>query len=219
MGDVNDPESRYVSPLRAQQAANTRRAVLTAAHELFIAQGYGATTIDQIAAAAGVSKPTVFTAVGNKRTLLSVVRNVAIAGDDQPVSVGERSNAEEIFAEPDPYRAVTLLARFITDMASRYAEIDQVLRGAASSGEAGLLELWETSERQRLEGARLWVTTLARKGQLREDLDLDTAIDLMWLHMAVDLYYRLVHVRGWTRDRYENWLADNIARLLAPVTP
>jgi AcrR family transcriptional regulator len=40
--------------------------VLGAATELFITHGYRATTIEQIAARAGVCRPTVFTAVGNK---------------------------------------------------------------------------------------------------------------------------------------------------------
>ena len=64
----------YSSPLRQGQAQATRRAVLQAAHELFIAQGYGATTVEQIAQRAGVSKPTVFSAVGNKQQLLRAVR-------------------------------------------------------------------------------------------------------------------------------------------------
>ena len=102
---------RYSSPLRTEQAQASRAAVLAAARELFVEQGYGGTTIDQVAARAGVSKPTVFTAVGNKATLLKVVRDVAMAGDDQP-----RTVTSEAFAEPEyrtrnswrsePYRSV-----------------------------------------------------------------------------------------------------------------
>ena len=49
MDEVKGSERTYTSPLRAQQAATTRQAVLDVARELFIAQGYGATTVDQIA--------------------------------------------------------------------------------------------------------------------------------------------------------------------------
>jgi AcrR family transcriptional regulator len=75
---------RYNSPLRLQQAAASRAAVLRAARELFLDQGYGATTIGQIAARAGASKPTVSTAVGNKQRLLKTVRDVAMAGTTTP---------------------------------------------------------------------------------------------------------------------------------------
>jgi AcrR family transcriptional regulator len=216
MAEVKASERGYSSPLRAQQAATTRRAVLEAARELFIAQGYGATTIDQIAARAGVSKPTVFTAVGNKQTLLSTVRDVAMAGDDEKGAVIERPLAQRIRAEPDQRRAVELLAELFTGIGSRYAEIDAVLRGAAHSGEPGLRELWETSEQQRLVGARLWVTTLAEKGTLRTGLDVDTAVDLLWLYMAPDLFYRLVHGRGWSQERFQSWMTDTLYRLLLP---
>src|SRR3954451_11555272 len=117
MADVKASERTYSSPLRAQQADATRRAVLAAARELFTAQGYGATTIDQIAARAGVSKPTVFSAVGNKQTVLSAVRDVAMAGDDEKLSMVERPLAEQIRQEPDPHRAVELLAGLFTRIA------------------------------------------------------------------------------------------------------
>jgi TetR/AcrR family transcriptional regulator, regulator of autoinduction and epiphytic fitness len=206
--------STYSSPLRAQQAAATRQAVLAAARRLFIAQGYGATTIEQIAAEAGVSKPTVFTAVGSKQTVLSAVRDVAMAGDDEKVPVAERPLAQLVRGEPDPYRAVELLAELFTGIGGRYAEIDAVLRGAAHSGDLELRRLWETSEDQRLLGARMWVTTLAEKGPLR--LDVDSAVDVLWLYMAPDQYHRLVHVRGWSAERFRTWMSDTLCRILLP---
>src|SRR5689334_4160885 len=106
--------------MRAQQAAGTRAAVLAAAHELFVEQGYGATTVDQIAARAGVSKPTVFSAVGNKQTVLSAVRDVAMAGDDEQVAVSDRPAADRIRAEPDQRRTVELLAALFTEINGRY---------------------------------------------------------------------------------------------------
>ena len=215
MDDVKG-ERTYSSPLRASQAAATRRAVLDAARELFIQQGYGATTVDQIAARAGVSKPTVFTAVGNKQTVLSAVRDVAMAGDDEAIAVGQRPLAQEIFAESDQHRAVELLAELMTGIDRRYSEIDHVLRGAASSGEPGLRELWETSETQRLTGARLWANALSSKGALRKGVDVDAAVDVLWLYMAPDHYYRLVHRRGWTTERFEQWLVDTLRQQLLP---
>ena len=50
----------YTSQLRADQAIQTRRRIVDAAAELFAERGYAATTIDAVAAAAGVSRKTVF---------------------------------------------------------------------------------------------------------------------------------------------------------------
>src|SRR6478752_4263431 len=105
MDEVNPPR-RYSSPLREQQAATTRLAVLDAARALFVERGYGATTIEQVAATAGVSKPTVFTAVGNKQALLRAVRDVAIAGDDDQVPITGRPAAAAIGDEPDQGLAI-----------------------------------------------------------------------------------------------------------------
>jgi len=60
----------YESRLRAGQARATRLALLEAAGHLFARQGYVATSIEQIADAAGVSRATVFTSVGGKPVLL-----------------------------------------------------------------------------------------------------------------------------------------------------
>ncbi len=193
--------------------------MLEAARELFIAQGYGATTVDQIAQRAGVSKPTVFSAVGNKQMVLRAVRHLAIAGDDEPVPVARRPTADRIRAEPDPRRAVDLLAQHLTGVASRYAEINEVLHAAAGGGEHDLRELWETEEDQRLTGARAWVEVLTSKGPQRPGPSDGGAVDVMWLLMSPDNYYRLVHRRRWTKQKYQRWLAASITQLLFAEHP
>src|SRR5215470_8762339 len=209
----------YSSPLRQQQASATRRAVLDAARELFISQGYGATTIEQIAQRAGVSKPTVFTAVGSKQMVLRAVRDRAIAGDDEPIPVARRPATDQIRAEPDQRRAVQLLARHLAGVASRYAQINEVLHAAADGGEEDLRELWQTEEDQRLTGARFWVEALTSKGPLRPGLTRGDAADVMWLLMSPDNYYRLVHRRRWTTRKYQRWLTATIIQLLLADHP
>ena len=167
MPDVKPARRDYSSALRERQAAATRQAVLDAARDLFLAQGYGATTIDQVAARAGVSKPTVFTAVGNKQALLAAVRDVALAGDDLPVAVADRAPYQAVVAEPDPYQAIVLMAAHLAELWSRYAGIREVLRGAAASGEPALRDMWDTSQQQRLTAARSFIATLTGKGPLR----------------------------------------------------
>lgn len=219
MTDVNDDRRVYSSPLRRRQADDTRAAVLRAARELFLAQGYGATTVDQVAARAGVSKPTVFSAVGNKQTLLKVVRDVAMAGDDEPVSVSDRPAAETVHAEPDQDRAIELSAAAIMDISRRYAAIDRVLYGAAAAGEDGLRALWKTSEEQRMVGARHWMVTLVGKRPPPEGFDLDSAVEQLWLLMAAEPYLRLIDGLGWSHERVEVWFAARLRDLLRRPDP
>src|SRR5215472_734490 len=91
----------YSSELRAAQARATRRAIVDAAARLFAGQGYGATTVDAIAAAAGVSRKTVFASVGGKAAALKLAIDWAIVGDDEPVPLLGRPHIQAGHAAPD----------------------------------------------------------------------------------------------------------------------
>jgi AcrR family transcriptional regulator len=64
--------------------------ILDAALKLFTEQGYVATSVSEIAAAAGVAPKTVYAASGTKRGVLMALRTRLVRGDDDPVPVAER---------------------------------------------------------------------------------------------------------------------------------
>ncbi|MGI8522356.1 MAG: TetR/AcrR family transcriptional regulator [Nocardioides sp.] len=189
----------YRSPLRAQQSAQSRRAVLSAAGDLFLSQGYAATTVEQIAQRAGVSKPTVFNAVGNKAQVLKTVRDVVMAGDDDPVPVTARRSVSAIAEAPDIDAAIREAARHLGAVARRYHGIHEVLRGAAQV-DPEMAELWATAERERHVGAGHLLARLCHHA--RPVVTRARAQDQLWLLMAPDQYTRLVVDRGWTQRSY-----------------
>ena len=215
MADVNPETRRYSSPLRRDAASRTRQAVLGAARELFVAQGYTATTVEQIAARAGVAKPTVFTAAGSKHAILKQLRDIALAGDDEPVPVAQRSWYQQALAEPNPRHALRRYARNATAMHRRSADIHEVLRAAATA-EQELLQLWRASENERRGGATIVVDALLRKSTLKAGLDRAAAIDIVWILTASDIFWRLVRTRRWSHTQYANWLADTLCDQLLP---
>src|SRR5260221_6295713 len=79
------PPRRAATQARGEQARRTRRAIVTAAHDLFLAQGYAATTIDGIAEAAHVSRRTVFNSVGGKVALLKLALDWPLSGTTNPL--------------------------------------------------------------------------------------------------------------------------------------
>jgi AcrR family transcriptional regulator len=208
MTDVN--RRSYSSPLRAEQGAASRAAVLAAAHRLFVARGYGATTIEQIAAEAGVSKPTVFTAVGNKVEVFKLVRDIAMAGDDADRTVTDRPSVSAIGEAADLADAIDAAALHLLRTNARYRTLDGVLRGASGT-DAAMRDLMETAEAQRHIGAGHLLDRLCVHGALR--VGHARAQDRLWLLMAPDNYARLVDARGWTQDEYRDWLIAAITEL------
>jgi AcrR family transcriptional regulator len=212
-GTVNP--RRYESALRREQAAATRARIVRAAAELFAAQGYTQTSIEQIAARAGVARPTVYTAFTGKPALLTQALDLLLAGDDAPVPVRERPWFQELLNQRDPRRLLEIEARNDRMINGRVAALHEALRNASATDD-DIAELYATIKQQRRIGARTAAETLAALGPLRDDLDLDTATDILWLLKDPALYTALVGDRGWPPERYQAWLARTMQASLLP---
>jgi AcrR family transcriptional regulator len=202
-----------VSRLRASQASATRRLIVDAAAQLFVEQGFGRTTIDAIAARAGVGRNTVFTSVGGKVELLKLALDWATVGDDEPVPLSQRPEIQQLAAETDPDTIITAWVGITTGISARLAALSAVLPEAAGVDDQARA-LWQTSQNQRIFGARAFVDHLANHHGLRSDLTTTEAADLVWLHSDPAMFRRLVLERGWTPTRFTIWLQETITQQL-----
>jgi len=123
----------YRSELRAAQAQQTRRSIVAAATRLFVGAGYGATTIDAVADAAGVSRKTVFTAVGGKLDLLKLALDWAVAGDDQAVALSDRAAIRRWMDQADPRQVLDGLAGMLAEIGARVGALYGALRWQPAS--------------------------------------------------------------------------------------
>ena len=98
----------YSSARRQAQARETRQSILDAALQLFVASGYAATSVQAIAERAGVAVQTVYAVFGTKRELLRQLIEATITGDDEPLPITERPEAQSVAAEPDARRRASL---------------------------------------------------------------------------------------------------------------
>jgi AcrR family transcriptional regulator len=214
---MSEPVKRdYRSGLRAAQAADTRRLIVSAAARLFVEDGYGATTIDAVADAAGVSRKTVFTGVGGKVDLLKTALDWAVAGDDEPIALADRPALRELLALDDPVALLTAWVRVMVDIDVRVAGLFLALEVAADGDDAarGLLD---ESRAQRLDGARTVVKRLTALDALTDAVSRTDAVDLAWLATDPVLFDRIVRIRGWSVGTYETWLARTLtSQLLKP---
>ena len=205
----------YDSTRRQEQAKQTRRAILRAAHDLFVEQGYGRTTIADIARAAGVSAETIYAAFKNKPTLLHRVWDVTVGGDDEDVVFHERPEVQAIRAEPDLAKRLRMQAPWSTATARRMTPLARAVQGAAASEPAAAQMLAEM-ERQRYEGLGVMAREAAATGQLR--VSEQECRDVMWSMTDGHLWHQLVIERGWSDARFAEWLGELwVAMLVEPA--
>lgn len=202
---TSPPKRQYNSARRRQQATDTRLRIIRAAHDLFVGQGYGRTTIAQIAQTAGVAVETVYAAFGSKPKLLHEVWDVTVGGDTDDVPVHERAEVLAVRAEPDLARRLRRLAVFNTAVSRRTAPIMVALRGAAASDRAAADMLTEI-DRQRLEAMSLHAREAAATGRLA--VTEAECRDILWSTTDGALWHRLVAGRDWADSRYAAFLGD-----------
>ncbi|WP_107654997.1 TetR/AcrR family transcriptional regulator [Nocardia suismassiliense] len=213
--DVKGSRS-YRSTKRADQAAATRAEIVTAAHRLFVAQGYVRTTLADVAEAAGVAVPTVKLVFGNKRSLLLAAWDRAVKSGPDPRPVAEQEWFQDILAAPDAHEHLRRQAMHSRKVKERIAPLVEAIRAAAAS-DAEIETLWTTMQSEFHDNQRETIRALQRKGQLREGLTEDSATDLLYTLNHPTLYHMLVVQLGWPGEQYTRWLADTlIEQLLAP---
>ncbi|MDT5080521.1 MAG: hypothetical protein QOJ80_5158 [Mycobacterium sp.] len=203
----------YHSALRASQADDTRRTIVSEAMRLFVAEGYGATTIDAVAKAAGVSRKTVFTAVGGKVDLLKTALDWAVAGDDRRVALVDRPRVRAVLELTDPSEMLVQWAQLISELDQRVAGVFKALEVAAET-DADARRLLEQSQQQRLDGAREVIKRLATLGALTPAMSRADAADVVWLATDPVLFDRLVRMRGWSVKRFGAWLGRTLTTQL-----
>lgn len=210
---------RYNSAGRQARAAELRRTVVAAAHDLFVADGYAGTTIAGVAAAAGVSAPTVYSGFGSKAALLKACIDVALAGDDTPVSVADRPLAQWVYDVEDPAELLRRYAVMMGTLAAQAGPIYDVLVRAADA-EPELAALLDDFERQRLRASTMVAQAVADRGGLPPGRTVAEARDTVWVLNAPELYVTLTRKRRWSTRQYVTWAANTLVRLVIdPADP
>ena len=203
----------YDTSGRREQAQARRRAVVVAARALFEGDGFRPTTIAAVAERAGVSAESIYKGFGTKAALAKAVFDLVVAGDDEPVPVWRRSEADAIRVEPDVRRKIVMYTRGLAARQQRSAKVQILIRDGAHTDES-LAALWQQLLAERLTGMTMLGRHLIESGQLREGIELDEVRDVLWTYTAVELYELLVVERGWPLDRYADWIGRAVTAAL-----
>lgn len=187
--------------------------MLHAARDLFVTEGYAATTMEQIARDAEVAVQTLYYTFRTKGQLLREVLETTAAGEDNPVPVPERPWMRELLAVDSAQRVLALIVEHGTDIYKRVAPLwPAAYAAAAADPEVG--RYWDGVAAGRRAGERRIVARVAELSTLREGLDVDRATDIVVVLSGHDAYRSLVVEAGWTVTEYKAWLFTALVQQL-----
>ena len=190
---------------RQRQALATRELIVDAACELFLAQGYMATTIEAISARAGVAVSTVYAVFRNKRGILQAIR------ERWHQESGQRDIYRQAMEQSDPKRRLELAAYATRRQWETGGAMMAIYQAAAAADPDAAAELSTA-----LQGRRAFLTQFidAMSEQLRLDLSSTRATALFTTLTQPTIYQELVGEEGWSPEEYEVWLAETLQQQL-----
>jgi len=192
---------------RQRQALATQKLIVAAAHDLFLEQGYGVTTIEAISARAGVAVSTVYAIFRNKRGILKAIR------EEWHLETGQRDINRQASQESDPRRRLEMMAHATRRQWETGAAMMAIYNSAAAIDPEAAAELQEALHGRRTH-LRSYLDEMA--AMLRPDLTSDRAAAIYLSLTRPEVYQELVDVFGWSPDEYEAWLAEVLKQQLLP---
>src|SRR4029077_10449071 len=212
MSDVNPPGQK--PSLRQAQTALTEQRILVAAAELFLADGYLATTLDAVARRAQVGARTVYVRFGTKAALFQRVVDVAIVGDTDPVDVLGRDWMQLALTAPTAAERIAANAAASRQIMQRTGALFAVAQQAAAV-EPLIAGFWQQGREQTRHAFALFWTRMAEDGLLGPGADLTWLADTTSILSAAETYLLITRTTGWDLDAYERWLIRTLSQLIA----
>ena len=198
----------YRSSLRSDQADLTKQRIAEAAAELFVHEGYAATTISGVAERAGVSAQTVYNAFGTKAVLLKTAYDITLAGDAQPIPLAQREDVRALYEEPDALLLLRGYARLGRKLLDRVGPLMLQVTAGAWAGDPDLIAHRETTDRERLRGTAMVAQRLDALDALAPTVSVESARDRIWTLNSVEVWHLLTGTLGWSGDDYQEWIGE-----------
>jgi len=192
---------------RETQAEQTRQDIVKAARELFLTQGFEATTMKDIAAHAGVSVQTLYDSVGGKAALVSAMNDSfsrQVRSADVMKAALESGSVDELLAVPARVSIAYL------------HEAGDMVRMASRTSEPKAQDIIELGRKRHNAGARRVAEALAAQGALRADLDARRAADTIAALSDVQYLLILRDGYGWSTERIRAFVTEQLRAALLP---
>ena len=198
---------------RQRRSVLTEQRILSAASELFVADGYAGTTMAAVAARAGVAVQSLYLRFGGKLAILGAALDAAVVGDAAPVPLLEREWFARLRDVADGPGALRLFLDEMERLVTRTYPLYEVLLRTGDEAR----ELLASNKAQRHEGLRAVAEVLAGKPGFTGAAGQHTA-DILYGLVSEESYGLLVAERGWSPAAWRDWVTEVLHRaLFAPA--
>lgn len=201
-------------PLRQAQTALTEQRIIAAATELFVADGYQATTLEAVAKRARVGARTVYVRFGTKASLFKRVVDVAIVGDTAPVGVLGRDWMQRSMTAPTAAERIAASAAAGRQIMERSGALFAVAQQAAAV-EPLIESEWQAGRLGTRKAQEVFWTAMAADGMLPAGADVEWLIETTAVLGAAETYLLITRLSGGDLDQYEQWIVTTWTRLAA----
>lgn len=195
--------------VKAQAARNrrsqaTQERLIAAAGRLFVEKGYRATTLADVAQAAGVAPRTVYVRFGTKALLFHRVMDVAVVGDTAPVDLAHRDWVLHSLTAPTLAERLGAQSAGVADLFSRLGPLMPVAHEAALD-DPGLAAAAQAAREDTTAQLAAWWRRAAEDGLLHPGVDLDWVIATSALLGSADTYVLMTRILPWGVAEYRDW--------------
>lgn len=202
----------------AARRRRTEERIVGAATELFLRDGYAATSLAAVARAAGVSDRTVYVRFTSKVTLFQRVIEVGIVGDVDAQPMDERAWSRHALTGTTAAARIEAFADGTSEMHERLGPL-MAVNGEVEGSEPAVQEsatMWRMATHNYV--ARFW-TAMRNDGLLDPNADLAWLTDTTTVLTAAESRLLISRTMGWGRPAFQDWVRTTLSRLCAPWTP
>jgi AcrR family transcriptional regulator len=192
-------EAKGARGRRAEYAALTRRAIIDTARTLFAANGFFATTVEDIASGARVAPATVYAACGGKHGLLSTLM------DEWQSAPAIQATYDQIAGLADGEEILRLTAAGTRQVREQWGDVMRMALATAPHDPRAAESLARVTANYR-HGMALTARRLSDIGALARGVNVAAATDILWFYFGYSSYFTLTDENGWTLAKAENWL-------------
>jgi AcrR family transcriptional regulator len=203
--------------LRAARVLENEERIVRAARELFVRDGYQATTLTAVADAAGVAHRTVYVRFGTKAALLHRMIGMALTSDLAPADVVSRQWYRTATTAPALEDRIAAFADGSARLMASAADVIAVAQQAVA-GEPLLAAAAQEGRAATRDAVRTFWARARDDGLLPAGCDLTWLADTTSVLAHAETYLLMRQTLEMTPERYQNWLATTWHRMADVAT-